>query len=754
MARILWGAFLLCLLLCPPVLARAVETTGVIWQEEGERLVQPGWLKNLEIITDPMASGGKAVRIPYKDQGGQQNWVFSTGKVNLQGKAFFTLYVRGEGMPPISQGVALTLTAHNNVTNLWQYHCFTAIKGVNLKPEGYAAITLPLDISLLPDTYSYLSVLIRTPNPPANTTAALILDKVEVRTQNISSPLITDIHPAKIRFIPGETAAVTITMTNPTGTDFTGTLIGEERLNFVDHRPAFTQPVTLRAGETQEVAASWKLGREEYGREIAVELHKGDAVVDTRAEFFSVSSTPRWLSIGGGAAERSEYWDWAPGDLADLAPDEIVFCSGQGVMFYRTRAGVKMDLAKQKAAGIWPESYVNGTAWGEAGYKLFARRPEWFVFDSTGEVAGYDMQWRERFAQRHSVEFDPKGSNATYFFQGTLNHTLPQVQEFIARQFIKSAKEYGFKGARLDVRYLEVHPGEYDFTGKEIAPTNEQADRLSAAAIKRVKELVHKEVPDFTFGYNYASPEEVKDMPLTMKERCADGGWMLDEISCTYQEKTSPYHVWSVFGKRMVSWGDQVNKMNGIYNPFDFRREGGKYAIDRVYSTIFRVMAGGRSPYCNPYYDARIPFGNIGRLVTRYSECFFGRKRDWIAEVKGEVDVRATAQVWWKDFVYWNRDSQGRRQLIVNLVNPPAAAEVEENPLSTLTPPVRNIEVTCAPVDGKKPIAAYLLMAEPFELTEEPAVRMMELPLQAAPGGKVRVTVPSVLFWKLVVFQY
>ena len=113
------------------------------------------------------------------------------------------------------------------------------------------------------------------------------------------------------------------------------------------------------------------------------------------------------------------------------------------------------------------------------------------------------------YRRKDDADFDPK----TYhhiFFQACLNHSLPAVQEYVARQFIDCGKVMGFAGVRLDVRYLEVYPGERGFDGKEVAATYPEADRISAAAVKRIKALVHKELPDFTFGYNYASPEEVK----------------------------------------------------------------------------------------------------------------------------------------------------------------------------------------------------------------------------------------------------
>jgi hypothetical protein len=236
-----------------------------------------------------------------------------------------------------------------------------------------------------------------------------------------------------------------------------------------------------------------------------------------------------------------------------------------------------------------------------------------------------------------------------------------------------------------------------------------------------------------------------------MQERCAGAGWMLDETSCGYQEKGSPYHNWAAYARRMASWGSQVTRWGGIYNPFDFRRGGAKYPVDRVYSTIFRLIGAGR---INCYYNSRLPVGDLGRFATRYSELFYGADRTWIAGVKNEMAVRAAAPLWWKDLAFWNRDSAGNRQLIVNLVNPPASAEVEENPRGDLPPPVRNVEVSCAGIDGKLPKAAYLVMAEPMEPTEGPAVRLQALPLKLSASGVATVTVPSVIFWKIVVFEY
>ncbi|MHB9024304.1 MAG: hypothetical protein ACYC7E_09025 [Armatimonadota bacterium] len=766
----------------------ASASVTTVWQAEVEKIAAADALRNgATIFDDPQASGGKAIRLPF--QAGSSDWSLRLGgpAVTLRGRCLFVLRVRGYKMLPISDGLQVRLIARDAKTRQAVQQAWS-IYGINLKPEGFTAVALPLDLPLTPASYTTEMVFtwqVRT----EGITPICVVDSLELRAPVLDAPVITEVWPGKVRYAPGETAGVRVTVANPIAAAFTGTLSGEERWGLTGRRPAFTQPVTLKAGEEKQLTAEWKLGNEEYGREIAVSLQVAGKTVAWGTELFSVCKTPLWLSTANGydtaqefrdrhtifyvapaslqeswrsinffkklspGSERQEFFSWAPGDIADLSPPTTIFPGGEGRMAYRSKETIKGQIDQMRSVGMWPESYVNGTAWSDAGYRLFAEHPDWFIYDANGEVAHYEMERRDIYRHKDDAEFDP-GKYPTIHFQGTLNHALPEVQEYIAGQFIKCGKEMGFKGVRMDVRYLEVHPRERDYQGKEIAPTYAEADRISAASVKRVKELVHQALPDFTFGYNYASPDEVKDMPLTMKERCAGAGWMLDEVPCTYQEKTSPYHVWSVYLRRMVSWGDQVNKWGGIYNPFDFRRGGAKYPVDNIYSSIIRLIAGGRSPFCPSYHNSRLPFGNLGRFATRYSEFFFSRDRQWIPTLKGEVDVRAAGPLWWKDTVYWNKDSAGKRQLIVNLINPPMAFEVEENPKSELLPPVRNIQLTAAPVGGKPPTAAYLLSAEPMEPISEASLRMTPLTMKKLAGNKVSVTVPSVIFWKMVVFQY
>ena len=789
----------------------------VTWSEEAEKFAtQHGMHFGTAVVDDAAASGGKAVRIPY--QAGANGWsiVFSPPRMEMRGQVLFTFWLRAENLAPLAPGFRLTVVAHDKQTGQWAFNRQTHVYGINLQPQGYTPVTVALDVPWTAETYGP-EVILQWDTSAKGVSPVMFLDKAEISVPVLDTPRVLEVSSEKIHYKPEEKVTVLTSVVNPTNAAIDGTLVGEEIRAADTRREVFQEAIRLGAGEQKQVTSSYTLGTEEYGREIRVRLMVGPRELSSGREFFAVSKHPFWVA-GGASGDRSywagnsgagsfyvgpasgqdswrgvQYWkkmrriyfeffSWAPGDISDLAPSDDLFPGGEGRLTYRSRQTIIQQNRMFRSVGMWPVSYVNGTCWAQSGYKLFQQHPEWFLYDASGEIAGYEMDGREIYRRKDDAEFDPK----TYphiFFQACLNHSLPAVQEYVARQFINCGKVMGFAGVRLDVRYLEVYPGERGFDGKEVAATYPEADRISAASVKRIKALVHKELPEFTFGYNYASPEEVKDMMETFKERCEGGAWMLDELPCTYQEKSSPYHVWKTYVRRMMSWGDQVNKFGGVYNPYDFKRGSMDYPIDLIYSAIFRIISGGRD-YGGWYCNSRQPIGDLGAFTTRFSEYLQNANREWIADVKGEVDVKSAAPLWWRDMCFWTRASDGGKCLQVNLVNPPKAAEVMENPRSEVNPAVRDITVICGPSGGQKPTATYLLTSEPAELTGPaekggqspfvqstlravPAngdcppfpgpvneVQVVRLDLRDVGDGKLSVIVPSVRFWKMVVFQF
>ncbi len=477
----------------------------VVWSEEAEKFATPGGMRlGAAVADDPAASGGKAVRIPC--QSGSNGWsmVFSAPRMEMRGQVLFTFWLRAENLPPLTPGFVLTLVAHDKQTGQWAFHRQTRVYGANLQPQGYTPVTLTLDVPWTAEIYGP-EVILQWDSPPKGVAPVMYLDKAVISVPVLDAPRLLEVSPAKIRYQPQEKVTVLTSLVNPTAAAIEGTLVGEEIRAADTRREVFRENVSLAAGEQKQVTSSYRLGAEEYGREIRVRLLAGGREVSRGRDFFAVSKLPLWVA-GGASGDRScsadnsgagsfyvgpasgqdswrgvQYWkkmrrsyfeffSWAPGDISDLAPSRDLFPGGEGRLTYRSRETIIQQNRMLRSVGIWPVSYVNGTCWAESGYKLFQQHPEWFLYDANGEVGGYEMDGRELYRRKDDANFDPK----TYdhiFFQACLNHSLPAVQEYVARQFIDCGKVMGFAGVRLDVRYLEVYPGERDFDGKEVAAT-------------------------------------------------------------------------------------------------------------------------------------------------------------------------------------------------------------------------------------------------------------------------------------------
>jgi hypothetical protein len=227
---------------------------------------------------------------------------------------------------------------------------------------------------------------------------------------------------------------------------------------------------------------------------------------------------------------------------------------------------------------------------------------------------------------------------------------------------------------------------------------------------------------------------------------------MLDELAITYGAKTSPFHTWSAYCRRLVEWGDVVRQKGGIYDPWMFDRGcGAGFDVDWLYTTIFRLLAGGR--VWNPYYKNNSALaGDLPRLGFRFSQLYTGWDLRLEPESQARLTVTAPDTLWWKRLVFSNRDEAGRPQAIVHLVNAPVAESALDNADSQVRPPVRDVIVHCAAAPNQRPTRAFLVTAEPLLPEQEPAVQVVPLPLQ--PDGDRGVTVPSVLYLKTVVFEF
>ncbi|NQU40539.1 MAG: hypothetical protein HQ523_11345 [Lentisphaerae bacterium] len=774
------------------VMALGVSVTGQAvmekrweWTAADEQKGTPP--ANMSFVDDAAAAGGRAVAVTYLPHGrGVPNW--QAKGLTLAGPVTMQVTLRVEGMVGIEETPRMASYLIDIATGV-RHEGVTLAQAVRAGGPGYVTISYPISILSLPAepaTYDLSQVMWSSGwGGIVNTDAVVYVSALALYANGDGAAYLSGVEADRTTYRLGQPVTAHLSVHNPTAEPFAGTVVVEERFGLDGAVARGSHDVSAAPGSVERVTVTWPAEGPEAGRElVAVLQDRAGQALDQGNTYYGVANDPSLLqtvptyteetqnrgyhnALYVGAAtpkavrfcidyyrsrymQRNEYFSWCYSELVQMVPpaNEEPYIGNEG-RWWQSLKKFKKAIRQERVYGIVPITYLGGPAWGPAAYDLVQRHPDWFVYGRSGALGGsYDMENRANYQRRAEFDFVHFTRPMLY---AVFDPTRDDVRHHIADQIVGTAKEMGFEGARWDVWSMEVSPNSYRLDGSPIAKDGAEADRLSAESIAALKELVAKELPTFTWGYNYGAPEENVQRPLMFAEKCRGGGWLLDEIICRYHENTSPFHVWEAYLPRLVEWGDHVRKLGGIYNPYALNRQGGKYPVDRLYEGIIRLIAGGRGD--NIYENEAGLVGRIGLMAMRYSNTFSGWNLDLQPADQELVHVEAPDTLWWKRLVLKNVSLDGRPQLVVHLVNSPAVAEIQENPTSVVRPAVEGVTVRAAAVDGKLPRRAWMVAAEPMRAGKEPTVQALPLAL-ANENGAAQVTVPWVRFWKTVVFEY
>lgn len=486
----------------------------------------------------------------------------------------------------------------------------------------------------------------------------------------------------------------------------------------------------------------------------------------------------------------SEFFSWAPGECFDLAPAEEIWLRGNGGNIIRSRREIQRSIAALQRHGIACITYIAYQAMGTRALEIMQKKPEWFTYSNTtgdvcefyklGELVKYNQFWSKFDWQKYQAEGNPEAPdwkdspekwkaykafwkkyaddarklNSIGYFDP--NYMLPEVVDFCADQAIASAKMFGWEGLRWDCGHLNPGPlwGGFkpfvDFSGKPQAKSPEELENLTVRNLKRLKERIHAQLPDFAIGSNYGSWEETHLYPRMSTELASNGGLLLDELSSSYATPQSRFHYWDAYYGIMADQGEFVTRLGGHYNPFSFNRGGGKYPVDRLYEGIFRIAGKGHPN--NLYFNSRTPFGNFAQFCVRFGRFVFDPTNRRVENPDEVITVNSSSPLWWKKTV--GRLVDGKNDyLVVHLINPPAAKEAESDPKSTMPDPITDSSVSARIPAGKRVSGAWTLTAEPWRSGEAPRTQAVPMEYQVT-KDKVAVTVPELLWWKVVVLRF
>lgn len=566
-------------------------------------------------------------------------------------------------------------------------------------------------------------------------TRALLIDSLNLTPQG-SGAFLVSVQPNKVMYTPGEEVVARVQLRNPGGSAANCRVRATELRDLGVSRKVGAQTVTVAAGGEQSLELKWKLGPEEYGREVRVEmLDAGGQVLDRVSEYFHVADnvwkvamrstrgphmthpdsvycdikTPEaWAefinqrfpnTIRAKYGTFNEAFAWAPDDVFYLTPTEETWISGQGT-YQHVRQRILDMMKVYKDLGVWPITYAKSAASGPPSYESMRKHPEW-------GLGRYQVQFDQQMVRDWDKQIP--GQEKTIFYTWlslVLNITIPEIVDTAINEILDSAEMFGWRGARYDDHYT--------YWGQ---PYHE----MSTRNMQRIFDLSKQRNPDFVWGFNYItmgttcvwpsaplpdvpwkqglrdpelpadpSPPRFANMPEPypeLKIACENGGYIMNE------EARGAWHsTYSNYARLLTHEARLVRGMGGHYGPIPFDPQP-QSAFNRIYPDLLRAATRSHT-----YGDIRGGTEFL-QFLTRFSDLIYGTGLQPIADPEAALTVDADPGVWWHMFAYTQKDA-GRDRIVVHLLSAPLADQISENKFGQ----VRKISATTVTYKGQAPV--------------------------------------------------
>ncbi len=513
--------------------------------------------------------------------------------------------------------------------------------------------------------------------------------------------------------------------------------------------------------ERQSIGFEIPLPHRELGHALVAVFTSGDGRdVSETAEYFNIADNFYRVAIHGGIGSRgarkssdriskqvggarssyincSEFFAWAEEDMVEMSSEGEYWFSGQ-TNYHLSRTGLQNLIEAAHGQGISVVTYGKFVMSGYLGWKTAYDYPNDHknqYFYPVGMWEGVNVPLLDRFRSKEFVPYGyrphVKGERVfdvwwQNFMPINPDHT-PRMVRVAAEEVIRSIEMFGWDGLRWD-----GHPrggGQCGGAGRY----NFHSARKTQSLVRYFKDIVNEEYPKFRHGYNYYFVQKEPDYnwsyeDFELDELCRGGGLVMNES------------IRNSAGKPF-EWIARNVQVEG-----DLSRERGGYllgiscdgASDRdvlVESIIY--FAGG----CRPM-GAVSSNRQINRYGTRYSKYSFDETLSRLGKPERILKPSAPTKLWWQPFVYETRIEEGRKQLVVNLLNIPRQGTPKGEKASRvvwdLNPGTDPFAFELMLPADHRPLGAHVI--DPFSLEVSPAT--ME-------GNRVQI--PAVAIWKVLV---
>lgn len=524
-----------------------------------------------------------------------------------------------------------------------------------------------------------------------------LVDKIEFRPLSCSGR-VTKVETDKIRYKAGETLKGSAVVADVGGKGGTGTLNLYLEHGLKDRTKAKSLPVTLTP-ESQTLTFELPLPKEELGYALVAEFVSADGADRSEAaEYFGIADNFARVSIWGGGLEtrdailsaedeprirkklaqsRADYFNaveypfWAPDDMLAMSPDAVSWTSGQA-NYRMNKETMQRQIRLAHEQGISVATYGKWGPCGRPGWDIFYDRPNDFSGSSRYHVGMWHNVNVNLFDRTRGGDFRvyskrPKLNDSNMFqtwwsmWMPLPCDSTPNVIRLAAEECVRSIDMFGWDMIRWDDHPRAAGWAQCGQKGN----FQHWAARNTQALVRYFKDIVGEKHPDFRHGYNYMMIEldkgydwAVEDFELD--ELCRGGGMVMNESMGNH----SGGWAYSQIARNLQVESDLCRERGGYYQAFSTAATPRDTLID----SALWAASGCRVANGKLSREAR-------RYCTRYSQYSFDENLRRLATPEKVLEPQGATKLWWQPFVYETPLADGKRQLIVNLLNLPLEAK-------------------------------------------------------------------------------
>jgi len=258
--------------------------------------------------------------------------------------------------------------------------------------------------------------------------------------------------------------------------------------------------------------------------------------------------------------------------------------------------------------------------------------------------------------------------------------------------------------------------------------------RETQTLVRYFKDAVAARHPKFRHGYNYLNTQAAPSYEwayedFELDELARNGGLLMNEA---VKMAAGQAYEWVV--RNLQVQGDLARERNGFLLFCSFASPSER---DALAEKILYLAGGAR------LYFARDCMG-LHRYATRYSRYCFDETLCRLAKPQGILRPSRETTLWWEPFVYETVAEEGRKQLVVNLINLPREAKV-------VAERARKTDLKLNP--GTEPFEFIVTLPRTYGLAGASIIDPFSLEVAPSRVAANRVAVPGVNLWSVLILD-